>query len=198
MTKTPRALKQKPQLHHVTLKTTRLAEMIAWYDAVVGCTANFRMEGAAWTTTDNANHRIAFLAVPGIKDDAEKIAHAGMHHTAFEFGTLDELLDNYQRLAEADIYPHICLDHGLTTSFYYQDPDGNSVELQSDNFGNWLLSSHWMRTSPEFAREPIGVEVDPPKMIRALKEGMALADLLKKTRAGEFLPARKGDLRLPA
>lgn len=82
-------------------------------------------------------------------------------------------------------------------SFYYVDPDGNSVELQSDNFGNWIHSAHWMNTSPEFAREPIGVEVDPPKMIAALKEGTALSDLLKASRAGEFLPAQPGDIRLP-
>lgn len=198
MKKTPRPLVRKPNLHHVTFKTTRLDEMIAWYDAVVGCEANFKMEAAAWTSNDSANHRIAFLATPGIKEDPEKVAHSGMHHTAFEFGVLHDLLDNYERLAEADILPHICLDHGLTMSFYYLDPDGNSVELQSDNFGNWIHSGHWMRTSPEFAREPIGVEVDPPKLIQALKDGVAVADLLRKTRAGDFLPEKRGDIRLPA
>ena len=198
MKKTPRPLVRKPNLHHVTFKTTRLDEMIAWYGAVVGCEANFKMEAAAWTSNDSANHRIAFLATPGIKEDPEKVAHSGMHHTAFEFGVLHDLLDNYERLAEADILPHICLDHGLTMSFYYLDPDGNSVELQSDNFGNWIHSGHWMRTSPEFAREPIGVEVDPPKLIQALKDGVAVADLLRKTRAGDFLPEKRGDIRLPA
>lgn len=195
--KTPRPIGQKPVLHHVTFKTTRLKEMVDWYAAVVGCESNFTFEGAAWTTNDLANHRIAFLTTPGVRADAEKIAHDGIHHTAFEFGTLQALLDNYERLAEVGILPHICLDHGLTMSFYYVDPDGNSVELQSDNFGNWIHSSHWMQTSPEFAREPIGVEVDPPKMIAALKGGMPLSDLLKATRAGDFLPAQPGDIRLP-
>ena len=120
-----------------------------------------------------------------------------MHHTAFEFGTHQALFDNYERLAEVGILPHICFDHGLTMSFYDLDPDGNSVELQSDNFGNWIHSSHWMQTSSEFAREPIGVEVDPPKMINALKNGVSLSDLLKKARAGEFLPEKHGDIRLP-
>ena len=181
----------------MTFKTTRLQEMLDWYNAVVGCEANFKMGAAAWTTNDMANHRIAFLAVPGVKDDPDKIAHSGMHHTAFEFGTLHELLDNYERLAEGGILPHICLDHGLTMSMYYADPDGNSVELQSDNFGNWIHSGHWMRTSPEFAREPIGVEVDPPKMIKALKDGVPLSELLQRSRAGEYLPEKRGDLRLP-
>jgi catechol-2,3-dioxygenase len=33
--------------------------------------------------------------------------------------------------------PQACLDHGMTLSFYYVDPDGNAVELQCDVFGDW-------------------------------------------------------------
>lgn len=195
--KKPKPIAQKPILHHVTFKTTRMKEMIDWYEAVVGCAPNFTFEGAAWTTNDTANHRIAFLTTPGMKADPDKVTHDGIHHTAFEFGTLQGLLDNYERLAEVDILPHISLDHGLTMSFYYVDPDGNSVELQSDNFGNWIHSAHWMQTSPEFAREPIGVEVDPRKLIKALKDGVPQSDLLKMSRAGDFLPETPGDIRLP-
>ncbi len=110
---------------------------------------------------------------------------------------MQALLDNYERLAEVGILPHICLDHGLTMSFYYVDPDRNSVEMQSDSFGNRVHSSRWMNTSPEFAREPIGVEVDPPKMIAALNGGMPLSDLPHAARAGEFRPVQTGDIRLP-
>ena len=37
-------------------------------------------------TNDEANHRIGFLAVPGLGNDAEKVRHNGMHHCAFEYG----------------------------------------------------------------------------------------------------------------
>ena len=65
----------------------------------------------------------------------------------------------------------------MTTSFYYVDPDGNSVELQYDNFGDWQASSEWMRTSPEFAANPIGVLVDPAKLVEARAQGASPADL---------------------
>lgn len=189
---------EKPVLHHVTFKTVRLQEMLDWYEAVVGCAPVFKFDSAAWTTNDGANHRVALLQTPALRDDPDKLRHTGMHHLAFEFASLDALLANYSRLAEAGILPHICLDHGLTTSFYYVDPDGNSVELQCDNFGDWKQSTEWMRTSPDFAQNPIGVEVDPPKMIAARAAGTAPAELYRRTRAGEFLPATRGDLRLPA
>jgi catechol 2,3-dioxygenase len=189
---------EKPVLHHVTLKTVRVAEMVAWYETVVGCVPNFRFEGGAWASNDEANHRIAFLQTPALSDDPEKLTHTGMHHMAFEFSSLESLLNNYARLAEIDILPHVCLDHGMTTSFYYVDPDGNSVELQSDNFGDWKQSSEWMRTSPDFARNPIGVEVDPPKLAAALAAGVPLDEVYRRSRAGEYQPAAPGDLRLPA
>lgn len=56
----------KPALHHVTFKTSRLQEMIDWYHAVLGMDVQFRDAHAAWTTNDAANHRIAFLSVPGL------------------------------------------------------------------------------------------------------------------------------------
>jgi catechol 2,3-dioxygenase len=72
----------RPSLPHVTMKTSRLDETIEWYGL---CTqVQFRNEVAAWTSNDEAHHRIAFLALPGLGDDADKIRHNGMHHCAFE------------------------------------------------------------------------------------------------------------------
>ena len=37
----------KPKLHHVTIKTSRLDEMIAWYGQVIGAQVQFRDQVAA-------------------------------------------------------------------------------------------------------------------------------------------------------
>ena len=68
----------RPKLHHVTMKTSHLDEMIAWYEKVIGPKVQFRDQVAAWTTNDTANHRIAFLAVPGLADDPQKVSHNGI------------------------------------------------------------------------------------------------------------------------
>ena len=142
----------RPILHHVNLKTTRLQEMIDWYATTVGLTTVFQFPGGAWLTNDTANHRLALLTSSKMSDDPGKLVHTGIHHTAFEYATIDGLLNAYTRLKELGITPHMCLDHGMTLSFYYVDPDGNSVELQIDNFGDWAQSKEWMRTSPDFAK----------------------------------------------
>jgi catechol 2,3-dioxygenase len=161
----------KPKLHHVTIKTSRLDEMIAWYGLVIGAKVQFKNPVAAWTTNDAANHRIAFLAMPGLDDDPEKTRHNGMHHCAFEYDSFADLMSTYDRLRQAGVEPAFCLDHGMTMSLYYQDPEGNFVELQSDNFADWNLSSEWMRTSPDFEADPIGTFFDPARVYAEFKSG---------------------------
>jgi catechol-2,3-dioxygenase len=105
-------------------------------------------------TDDSANHRLALLAFPGMSDDVDKDSHTGVHHMAFEFSSLDGLFGNLARLRELGITPPLCLDHGLTISMYYADPDRNAVELQVDNFHDWAKSSEYedcagVRRQPE-------------------------------------------------
>jgi catechol-2,3-dioxygenase len=187
----------RPALHHVTLKTTRVQEMVDWYTTVVGMSVNHHSEYGAWMTNDGANHRMALLAHPRLRDDPDKVPHAGMHHTAWEYADYGGLMDDYERLRDAGIRPHACLDHGMTTSLYYVDPDGNSVELQADNFGDWAASGEWMRTATEFAVNPIGINTDPEQLLAAWRETGDAAAIHARSFAGDFDPGTPLDLRLP-
>jgi catechol 2,3-dioxygenase len=187
----------KPTLHHVTIKTRRLAEMVAWYGLVVGAEVTFQDANNAWTTNDGANHRVAFLSSPGLADDADKPRHTGMHHSAFEFDSFSDLMASYERLRAEGVSPAFCLDHGMTISLYYRDPDGNFVELQSDVFGDWARSTEWMRTHPDFAANPIGIFFEADKVNAAHRAGEDFAALQKRIRAGEFSPNAMPDIGLP-
>ena len=186
-----------PTLHHINLKTRRLPEMVEWYGIVLTMKPTFQFPGGAWLTNDAANHRLALLTSPQLREDPDKLSHTGIHHSAFEYATIANLLDTYTRLKSQGIEPHACLDHGMTTSFYYVDPDGNSVELQVDNFGNWQESSEWMRTAPEFAADPIGMPVDPAQLVGAFQAGASFAELHQRAYSGEFRPSGPLDLRVP-
>jgi catechol 2,3-dioxygenase len=188
----------RPVLHHVNLKTTRLQEMIDWYGLVVGIEVTHQFEGGAWLTNDAANHRLALLSVPGLADDPDKLRHTGLHHTAYEYTSMNDLLDTYVRLKKHGIVPHACLDHGMTMSFYYVDPDGNSVELQCDEFGDWSKSKEFMKTAPEFASDPIGVHIDPDQVVAARNAGATPEELHRRAYASEFTSTTPLDLRLPA
>jgi catechol-2,3-dioxygenase len=180
--------------------------MLDWYASVLGMTPNLRSstaiatEGSSfatgvWISNDRANHRIALVTWPGLKDDEDKHAHTRVQHVAFEYATIDDLLNSYTRLKDLGIEPVITADHGPTIAFYYEDPDGNSVELFVDNFGDWDKSTEFMRSSPEMAANPMGTFVDPEQMIVARRRGACHADLHQRAYAGGFPPAGPTDPR---
>jgi catechol 2,3-dioxygenase len=168
----------RPTFHHFNLKTTRLQELIDWYATVVGAEVTFQDATGAWLTNDAANHRIALLCFPGFVDDPERETRTGMHHSAFEYDSFTDLNASYLRLRDAGIEP----------DYYYRDPDGNRVELQVDNFGDWHDSKEWMRTSPDFQANPIGVFVDPARIAEAAAGGGAFAEIHRRAMAGELSP----------
>jgi catechol-2,3-dioxygenase len=147
---------------------------------------NFRDDVGAWLYR-KANHRIS-ARLPGPIDDPDKETHTGIHHSAFEYGSFDQLNSSYLRLREAGIEPSFCLDHGMTFSYYYADPDGNHVELQVDNFGDWSESTEWMRTSDEFKANPIGQFVDPEKVASDHADGVEFEEIHAKAMAGGYAP----------
>jgi catechol 2,3-dioxygenase len=177
-----------PKLHHVNFKTTRLEEMIDYYGALLGAEVLFRYPFGAWISNDEANHRIALTAFPDLVEDPEKDTRTGLHHTAFEYAGFEELNASYLRLKEAGIVPDFCLDHGMTFSYYYRDPDGNHVELQVDNFGDWARSSAYMRDSAEFHENPIGVFVDPDRVAEAVASGATFQEIHARAMAGTLAP----------
>lgn len=177
-----------PKFHHFNLKTTRLQEMIDWYAIVTGAEVQHQYELGAWLTNDEANHRIALLAFPNFSDDPQKEEHTGLHHSAFEYDDFEGLSESYLRLKEAGITPDICLDHGMTLSYYYSDPDGNHVELQVDCFGDWAASGAYMRDSEVFKADPIGKFVDPDRIAADHADGVSFEDIHAKAMDGGYAP----------
>jgi catechol 2,3-dioxygenase len=189
-----------PTLHHFGLKTSNLDAMVDWYGKVLGMKPNHRTSATsaahgdsrwkiAWVSNDEANHRISIMALPRLADDEQRSRHKGVHHIAFEYPALDDLLATYARLKLLAIEPVCAADHGATTSFYYEDPDHNSIELMVDNFGDAEQSSDFLRRSPDFANNPMGADVDPDQMYAARATGMSVAEIHERAYAGEFCGA---------
>ena len=177
-----------PQLHHATFMTLDVDAMVRFYELVCGVRPVYYGHDGAWLSNDRANHRIALLKLPGTVPPVNKPHSAGLHHTAFEYPTFTQWLDNYERLSEVGLEPHICFDHGMTMSMYYADPDGNGVEIQVDNFGDWSASTEWMWASREFAANQIGAPFDPAKLVVARNAGLSAAEIHQRAYALQYVP----------
>jgi catechol 2,3-dioxygenase len=176
----------RPPLHHINLKTTRPDAMIDFYEKIVGVGVIFRNEFAAFTSNDDAHHRVVFITLEGMQDDPDKIPHIGMHHMAFDYGSLSDLIATYERLRDERIMPHMSVDHGMAMALYYPDPDGNSVELQVDNFPTRREAQEYVRHSAEFRANPFGTYFDPELVAEELANGVSPQEVHAKAWNGAY------------
>lgn len=139
---------------------------------------------------------MALVSSPGMRNDTDKHMHAKIQHVAFEYATIDDLLNSWERLKVLGIEPVLTADHGPTTAFYYTDSDGNSVELFVDTLGDWDKSTEYVRTSPEFHQNSMGTYIDPEQLMAACKAGATPAEQHRRAYAGEFPPSRPMDPRV--
>ena len=162
---------------HVVLKTANYDAMIDWYATVLSARVAFRNDFIAFLTYDDEHHRVAVIKTP--EGPAADPAAAGVHHIAYTYADLGELLSTYRRLKASGIEPARCINHGPTTSMYYRDPDGLRVELQIDNFATMEEACAYF-TGPDFAENPIGVIFDPEQLIRDYEAGLPFDDLVRR------------------
>ncbi len=173
------------KLAHVVFQTNRMTEMRDWYCAALGAHVIYENDHLCFVTYDDEHHRVAFAnfgpLAPRDPSSTELMIKAteapGLHHVAFTFGGMGELLDTYVRLKERGVRPFFCVNHGPTTSMYFRDPDGNRIELQIDNFATAEEGLAWMKT-PAFDRNPIGVEFNPDDLVTRFRAGVPVAELV--------------------
>ena len=161
---------------HAVLRTTRLNEMREWYRAVLGARVVFQTPMLAFMTYDDEHHRLALAAFPGTVERPPR--SAGLDHLAYTYANLGDLVATYERLKAAGITPVVNINHGMTTSMYYRDPDGNKVELQIDNFPEPEKLQAFFKGA-DFAKNPIGVDFDPDELARRYHAGESAAELTR-------------------
>jgi catechol-2,3-dioxygenase len=142
-----------PKFAHVVFQTSQPKQMSDWYCTVLDGHVVYEDDGLAFITFDEEHHRVALLKVP-VPLERKTPATAAMHHVAYTFGTIDDLLDRYVLLRDQGIGPAVCIAHGVTTSMYYRDPDGNMVEMQIDRFADPDDATRYMRGPEYAARSP--------------------------------------------
>jgi catechol 2,3-dioxygenase len=126
-------------LGHVVLRVTDLERAERFYSGLLGLPLCARLDEAgikmAFFTLGN-HHDFAVMEVNGESSDRSETA-AGLHHVAFNIGTtLDELREAKVKLDAAGIAMHP-VDHEVTKSLYFADPDGNGIELYVDASDVW-------------------------------------------------------------
>ncbi|MEW5809186.1 MAG: VOC family protein [Actinomycetota bacterium] len=183
---------------HWVVKTARAVEMIDWYTKVFGARVVHEDSQIAFLTWDEESHRLALVKLPPPVKHVFPLSRLrrktyGIDHLAFTFTSLRRLLLTYERLKKVGVKPVWAINHGPTTSIYYEDPEGIRLEFQTENFPTAEETAKYFN-SPEFAENPIGVNIDPDWLLEKMRSGVAESELLKRgagTRPGTKPRANK-------
>jgi catechol 2,3-dioxygenase-like lactoylglutathione lyase family enzyme len=165
------------KLAHFVLVTRDLPRLRDWYIALLQGRVVHEDPILCFITYDEEHHRLAIGALPGV-EEREPGLRVGLHHTAFAYRDLGELLYTYRRLKGRGLEPFWCVNHGPTTSMYYRDPDANRVELQVDNFATAEEAGAFMRA--HFAENPIGILFEPEELAARYEAGEPLEVLRER------------------
>jgi catechol-2,3-dioxygenase len=170
------------RLAHVVLRTRQLEPMVTWWTAVLNADVAFKNAFICFLSFDDEHHRVAIVQPPDLGEAAGNAA--GLDHIAFTYRGLADLIATYERLDAEGIRPHWAVNHGLTLSLYYRDPDGNQAELQIDRFATAAEGTAFLM-SKAFANHPIGHSVDPADLVRRFRAGEAAATITAYRYASE-------------
>ena len=166
---------------HVVLKTRRYAEMVEWWCDFLGATVRHGNEFISFLSYDDEHHRLAIAAIPGLEDPNPKAV--GVEHFAFTYASLDDLFDQYERMKAKGVSPYWTINHGMTLSAYYRDPEGNQVETQVDSMS--VEDADAFMAGPLFAANPIGINVDFDELIARHRAGATFAEITDYATAGK-------------
>lgn len=164
-----------PKFAHIVFQTAKPQEMRDWYCTVLDAHVVYQDETLSFLTFDEEHHRVALLHPP-LAFEPKTATTAALHHSAYTFATIDDLLDRYMMLRDKGITPAVCIAHGVTTSLYYQDPDRNFVELQIDRYAEPDDATGYMN-GPEYAADSVGPAFDPEDLLAARRAGATTEEL---------------------
>lgn len=157
-------------LAHIVFLTNKIDEMRDWWRAVLGGAAMMTGKEMEFITFDDEHHRVAIFKRDRLKEKTAEVDTAGMHHVAFTYRSLADLVATYKRLKARGIVPMRTIYHGITVSNYYLDPDNNRVELQVNAFASKAKLNAWLGQRG-FNDNPIGVMFDFEELVSRFDAG---------------------------
>jgi catechol 2,3-dioxygenase len=139
-------MKHATELGHVHLKVHDVDRAVEFYRDVLGLDVTERagrfaflsFGSEALSASDNAsgktgsNEKHHDLALQGVGGDAPGPNQGvGLYHAAFEVPDAEALAATYRRLRERGVSVSP-VNHGISKALYFDDPDGNGLEVYLD------------------------------------------------------------------
>jgi catechol 2,3-dioxygenase len=127
---------QARKLGHVVLSVRDAARSRDFYTRTLGLKVAHEdlARGAVFLSFGREHHDLALFQLA--TGDAPGADQPGLHHVAWQLGSFEELRAAYRELKALGVRVESAVEHNVTRSVYFPDPDGNRVELYCDMVEN--------------------------------------------------------------
>jgi len=142
-------------LGHVVLRVSNLARAERFYAGLLGLPICARLEqdGLKMVFFSLGDHHNLALSEVGEHAGRPDETSVGLHHVAFKIGTsLGELRGARDELTAAGVAA-TPVDHDVTKSLYFADPDGNGIEVYVDVSDAWRVKPQRVANARPFVLE---------------------------------------------
>ncbi len=131
------------QLGHVVLQVRDREASERFYTEVLGLSVAARMDAPPMTFFTLGNHHDFAIMAVGPDAPPAPADSPGLAHVAFKVGdSTDDLRQAKAHLEASGVEIGMLADHTVTQSIYFDDPDGNTIEVYVDCSDVW-------RTDPQ-------------------------------------------------
>jgi catechol 2,3-dioxygenase len=123
------------RIGHIVLKVRSLERSRPFYTEVLGLEVMKELPEVkmVFLASNRRDHHEIALAEVGEKAGAPKPGDVGLAHCAFRLKSEEDLLDAYREFKQRGVPISFTVNHGVTRSIYFLDPDGNQLEVYVDN-----------------------------------------------------------------
>jgi catechol-2,3-dioxygenase len=167
------------RLSEIVLRTARYQEVKDWYQAVLGVDPYIDTDEFCFRRLHMDYPYSQVLAIFHVPE-AESLRGlaAGLDHIQLRHASLGAMFERFERLRTVGIVPDEAMNHGPGTSFYYRDPDQNSVELSGPNFDDEQEYLAYFETE-SYRNNIAGIKVDPDDFVNRFRGGTPQSELVK-------------------
>jgi catechol 2,3-dioxygenase len=137
----------QPRLSHCGIYVSDVGQQVDFYTRVLGLivsdrgvSARMGNELAFLTAATDHHHQVVFISGRAPQGAST------VNQLSFKVGGLDELKAMFARARDAGVSDIRQINHGNALSFYFNDPEGNGIEVYMD--------------TPWYVPQPHGVPID--------------------------------------
>jgi catechol 2,3-dioxygenase len=123
------------RIGHVVLKVRDLKRSVEFYNGVLGLDVMSEAGGLrmAFLASNRRDHHEIGLIEVGPQAELPAWSQLGLVHIAFRLRNQEDLQAAYAELKERGVPIAFTVNHGITNSVYFLDPDGHQLEVYCDN-----------------------------------------------------------------